>query len=275
MITELLLHDLCILVNRYMLEASVLGNKLRESAKHIDYDNKALICRLQKQYVEAEREKDKGGDKSKPSDGSESLATPPMLPSPASMTSSAGSTPPGKSVEEAQPAPPTAAPTKDKAKGGMPVSLRNPDEVWSDLAVPDTYFTEVCWTQVRQRKSESEGIIGVMQSLTLAQEHFTLPIMSKLYPRTFARVLNTTYTATDEYHPEIEDEEGELFWPGQVMTGGIAWYCAVGKAMLKEFSKEYGYRSIDGAISRRDMDFRELHHRVHTPLAWGDPRYER
>lgn len=258
-----------------MIEASVLSNKLRESAKSNDHDNKILICRLQKLYVEDEQKKEKGADKSKAIDGSASLATPPMLPSPASISSN-GSTPPGKKAEDVQPPPTTAAPRKGK-DGGMPIALRNPDEVWSDKPVPDNYYTEVNWSQVRMRKSESEGIIGVMQSLTLAQEHFTLPILAKLFPRTFKRILNTTYNATDEYHPDIEDEDGELFWPGQVMVnaGGIAWYCAVGKAMLKEFSKEYGYRSIDGAVSRRDIDFRELHYKVPTPMAWGDLRYDR
>ncbi|GJE92258.1 hypothetical protein PsYK624_084120 [Phanerochaete sordida] len=247
----------------YMIEASVLSNKLRESARPIDSDNRALLCRLQKQFVEDEK---KSSDKSKSSDGSESLATPPMLPSPASISSN-GSTPPGKKAEETQPTP--AAPRK-----GMPVALRNPEEVWQDLAVPDKYYTEVNWRQVRARKSESEGILGMMQCLTLAQDLFNLPMLAKLYPRTYKRILNTTFTATDEFHPDIEDEQGELFWPGQVMvnSGGVAWYCAVGKAMLKELGRENGYRGIDGAIDRKDLDGRDLHFKVALPAPWGELR---
>lgn len=247
----------------YMFEACVLSNKLRESARSIDYDNRVLICRLQKQFVEDEQRK--AAEKSKATDGSESLATPPMLPSPASI-SSTDSTPPSKEPETNEPATATVK--------GMPIALRNPDEVW-EIAVPENYYTEVNWKQVRMRKSESEGIMGLVHTLHLAQEHFTLPILAKLYPRTFKRILNTTYSATDEYHPDIEDEDGELFWLGQVMAGGVAWYCAVGKAMLKEFSKEYGYRSIDGAISKRDMDFRELQYKVAAPPPWGERPVER
>ena len=49
----------------------------------------------------------------------------------------------------------------------------------------------------------------------------------------------------------LEDEEGELFWPGQLITGGgMGWVCLMGKAMLKEFGRELGYQGLEGIIPK-------------------------
>ena len=45
----------------------------------------------------------------------------------------------------------------------------------------------------------------------------------------------------------MEDEEGELFWPGQCVTGeGLGWVCLMGRSMLREFGREVGYRGVEG-----------------------------
>lgn len=55
----------------------------------------------------------------------------------------------------------------------------------------------------------------------------------------------------EEHEPDIEDEEGELFWPGQSSTGeGLGWVCLMGKAMIKEFGKAYTYKGLDGVVPK-------------------------
>jgi len=67
----------------------------------------------------------------------------------------------------------------------------------------------------------------------------------------------STLTPQDEHEPDMEDDEGELLWPGQCVTGeGIGWVCLMGRAMVKEFGKEFGYRGIDGIIPKPDTDER-------------------
>lgn len=87
--------------------------------------------------------------------------------------------------------------------------------------------------------------------MTESQRTLTLPIMAKHFPRTFARMMYTSLSASDEIEPDIEDEEGELFWPGQLVAGeGIGWVCTMGKAMIKEFAKGYGYVGLEGVIPK-------------------------
>lgn len=82
-----------------------------------------------------------------------------------------------------------------------------------------------------------------------SQRYLTLPVLAKFYPRTFARVMYTSFGSTDELEPDFEDEEGELFWPGQAMAGeGLGWVCLMGKSMISEFSKRYGYLGIEGVL---------------------------
>lgn len=84
-----------------------------------------------------------------------------------------------------------------------------------------------------------------------SQKTLNLPIMSRHFPRTFARMMYSSLSANDEIEPDIEDEEGELFWPTQLVTGeGIGWVCTMGKAMIKEFAKNYGYVGMEGVIPK-------------------------
>jgi hypothetical protein len=84
-----------------------------------------------------------------------------------------------------------------------------------------------------------------------SQKTLTLPVMKRCFPKTFDRMMGTTLLYNEEHEPDIEDEEGELFWPGQLVTGeGLGWVCLMGKAMVKEFGKEYGYKGIDGVVPK-------------------------
>ena len=58
--------------------------------------------------------------------------------------------------------------------------------------------------------------------------------MVTLLPHTFSRVVHTSLGPKDEHLPLIDDDESELCWPGQFLTGqGMAWLCHMGMSMLR------------------------------------------
>ena len=84
-----------------------------------------------------------------------------------------------------------------------------------------------------------------------SQETLTLPILREHFPKTFARMVFSTLAYDEEHEPEFEDEEGELFWPDQCITGeGLGWVCLMGKAMISEFGKEIGYLGKEGIVPK-------------------------
>ena len=90
-----------------MLDGFINGARIRDQAREIDYDNGRRLVKLESLLKEKKKEEAKERAlAASASNGANSLATPPMLPSPASMTSSASSTPAGKRADEA----PTPAP---------------------------------------------------------------------------------------------------------------------------------------------------------------------
>ena len=79
----------------------------------------------------------------------------------------------------------------------------------------------------------------------------TLAVMAKHFPKTFARIIHSSLNHTEESEPDMEDDEGELFWPGSAQLGeGIGWLCTMAKAMVKEFGRDYGYMGYGGAVRK-------------------------
>ncbi|THH07015.1 hypothetical protein EW145_g3667 [Phellinidium pouzarii] len=84
-----------------------------------------------------------------------------------------------------------------------------------------------------------------------SEKTLSLAIMREHFPRTFGRMVCSTLSAEEEYEPDMEDGEGELFWPNQCVTGdGIGWVCLMGRAMVREFGKDIGYASVDAIIPK-------------------------
>lgn len=84
-----------------------------------------------------------------------------------------------------------------------------------------------------------------------AQSTLSLPLLREHFPRTFGRMVYSTLSAGDEHEPDMEDEEGELFWPGQCVTGeGLGWVCLMGRSMVREFGREVGYRGVEGLVEK-------------------------
>lgn len=232
--------NLSLVVHSYMLDGFINGFRIRDQAREINIDNDRVLKLLEaRNHEKRERvEREKASLANGPN-GAGSLATPPMLPSPASMTSSASSTPAGKRADEAVPPAPVAKEAQNRE--------RDPQ--------PDKSVTiEMNWFQIKARRSLTDALVTAWDDMKKSQDLLSLPILAKHYPRTFARVIHTTLSANDEHEPDIEDEEGELYWPGQLLAGGVGWVCALGKAMIKEFGKEFGYRGIDSVVRKDEGD---------------------
>lgn len=230
-----------------MIEAFIHGRKFTYAVKGIDKENDRLFNKLRADWIaETERELAKAERESKPSPG--------MLPSPESIagTSSANSTPATNRPEGT----PNNTPANSSRPSGGASSQQQSTLAAHRLAdqMPPPHLTvPVNSVFLASRKSQSGGLNAAHWCMDNSQRFLTLPIMAKHYPRTFSRMVYSTYSATDEHEPDIEDEEGELFWPGQLVTGeGLGWVCTMGKAMIKEFGKNYHYMGLDGVIPKPD-----------------------
>ena len=88
-------------------------------------------------------------------------------------------------------------------------------------------------------------------TMNMAQKYLSLPILREHFPRTFGRMVFSTLTAQEEHEPFMDDEDGELFWPGQCVTGeGLGWVCLMGRAMINEFGREFGYQGVKGIVKK-------------------------
>lgn len=89
------------------------------------------------------------------------------------------------------------------------------------------------------------------RALTYAPSSLNLRTLMIHFPKTFARVLYSTLQHDDEAEPDMEDKDGELYWPSTPSSGeGIGWVCLLGKAMISEFGSTIGYRGYDGCVPK-------------------------
>ncbi|KAJ7703068.1 hypothetical protein B0H17DRAFT_1194311 [Mycena rosella] len=192
-----------------------------------------------------------------------SSATPVMLPSPASLAPSANSTPTNRdggtpsstagSTSSATAPHPVAA---GLTPSTLPSALLPPE--YKHVPIPahvagamDNVVVPIAPRLLNELKNESLGIANAAYCMNNSQTLLNLPIMARFFPTTFARMVSSTLSPNEEHEPDFEDEEGELFWPGQSSTGeGLGWVCLMGKAMIKEFGKAYAYRGLDGVVPK-------------------------
>ncbi|KAF9012442.1 hypothetical protein BDQ17DRAFT_1343898, partial [Cyathus striatus] len=254
----------------WMIEAFIHGRKMHYAVRtYLDRDMENVQRRTREKIADAadaaQKPEDNGllGVNAALLAAGKSQATPTMLPSPASIApaNSANSTPTGRddgtpntangragpSTAQAavrpgvQPSGPSLVPKslipKYLAEGPQPI----PQHVMEAMAA----VTEpIGPTLVHNVKDLTAAVHAAGYCMTASQTSLNLPIMARHFPITFAR-------PTEEHEPDFEDEEGELFWPGQLMTGeGLGWVCLMGKAMIKEFGKAYGYKGLDGVVPK-------------------------
>ncbi|KAH9940480.1 uncharacterized protein BXZ73DRAFT_88711 [Epithele typhae] len=155
-----------------------------------------------------------------------------MLPSPASSstTSSSHSTPLGghnAAPHRPPPPPPPPHPTAEN----------------SDIRVDVTEMF------LLQNRSLSGSVRMVGGRFADAEDTLSLSTLCRHFPRTFARVVHSNLSAQDEYQPDFQDQECELHWPVQSLTGGgLGWACHMGMSMVKEYGKDFGYQSVANPV---------------------------
>ncbi|KAG6918706.1 hypothetical protein DXG01_012191 [Tephrocybe rancida] len=190
-------------------------------------------------------------------------ATPPMLPSPESIApaNSANSTPTTRDEGTPTSLPPPGPSAQQRAPhlpGQQTIRGRLLPHRYRDVPIPaDTMDAMLSVTStvslpfLQNIREQTIGTTAAAHCLRESQTTLNLTTLVRFFPTTFARVINTTLLPTEEYEPDIEDEEGELYWPGQAITGeGLGWVCLLGKAMIKEFGKAYGYKGVDGVVPK-------------------------
>jgi hypothetical protein len=193
--------------------------------------------------------------------------TPPMLPSPASIVSanSANSTP--ASHAEGTPRsidlPSDILPVVGQSSTDLQLPPRMMDRLskqWkSGKPIPTAAHSEISRVTVgvqvgvvESLQDASNDLLSSGQSMKSAQLLLNLGVVSREFPITFARMIHSTLAPNEEHEPDLEDEEGELYWPTQCIGGeGLGWVCLMGKAMINEFGKRYDYRGIDGVIPKQ------------------------
>ncbi|KAI0633323.1 hypothetical protein C8Q77DRAFT_1073237 [Trametes polyzona] len=227
----------------FMIDAYIHGRKLKYQAAALDRENDQKINRLNIQWKADKAQAQARAAAAAQTSGT--AGTPNMLPSPASSNSanSSHSTPlaghgtPGHNV----PMDVDSQPDANHGGGGA-----------DRLTLPPPHITIPVNTQfIFDRKSQCSGLLFTSHYMQTAQQHLNLAVMARHFPRTLARMMFSTLGPQDEHEPDFQDDDGELFWPPQAVTGeGLGWVCLMGMAMVKEFGKEYGYQGVDGAVPR-------------------------
>ncbi|KIK94982.1 hypothetical protein PAXRUDRAFT_141717 [Paxillus rubicundulus Ve08.2h10] len=204
-----------------------------------------------------------------------SQATPQMLPSPASIaptnsanstpiTSSSGGTPNTNSSSTTLVASQSSNPPRSAHTGpvALPPYLVVHVPNGSDGRAPSAGMIAAAANATASfgptftftLKEQSNGVVSAGYCMDHAQKYLTLPILARHYPTTFARMVGTSLSVHEEHEPDIEDEEGELFWPGQCITGeGLGWVCLMGKAMVKEIGRDFGYIGLIGVVPKPEV----------------------
>lgn len=268
----------------YMIEGFIHARKVAYSSRtYLDGEIDKLVNTARKSTQQAISEAESGGGNSALL-GGKPQATPPMLPSPASIvpTNSANSTPtnrdgtPSSSNTRSASSASSSAPPAHEVGPAIPARLL--PRPYAQIAfqggpVPphitaaaNKVSIPVSLQIIGAIKDQTGGINAAADRLNTAQQLLTLPIMARHFPKTFARMIHSTLSSTEEHEPDIEDEEGELSWPGQCINGeGLGWVCLMGQAMIREFGKAYGYKGLKGVVPKPSVES----HRHHLPQRSG------
>ena len=207
--------------------------------------------------------------------GSGSVNTPTMLPSPASA-SSVNSTPTMANRSPVNPAPSNPS----QPAGSVPSQLPNPPQSspsHSPSQIPTAFPLMLQPETVAAFRNQNLAIHAAKWCSHIASQHVSIPILMRHFPTTWARIAGSSLSADEEHEPDIEDDEGELYWPGQSQIGeGLGWVCLMGKAMIKEFGEGIGYLGINGVIRKEDVvrvrEVRRGGPSTHNTSHHGQPR---
>eukprot|EP00914_Ancora_sagittata_P003874 GHVO01008367.1.p1 GENE.GHVO01008367.1~~GHVO01008367.1.p1 ORF type:complete len:234 (-),score=4.86 GHVO01008367.1:217-843(-) len=196
-----------------------------------------------------------------------------MLPSPASIgaTSSANSTPTNRDgtpvssgIRSASSSSANNAPSSSSSSTDPIVptrflppqyQVRNPPS--HVLAAAGNVYATLNLNQLALVLDHVSSFQQITSDIKLAEQHLNLPIMARHFPRTFARMVHSTLKSSEEHEVDFEDDDGELLWPDQCVTGrGLGWLCYMGEAMIREFGKQFDYKGIKGVVPKPRHDSR-------------------
>lgn len=247
-----------------MIEGFIQGRKMLHSVRHnLEKDMEKVHSTTSHKIAAAAEEAIAAGDPILGINASllHGKPPPPMLPSPNSANSTPvnrdESTPDSAASRPAPPAATQAAPRPSQYTGIVPSKLvpeyltNGPQPIPDHVMKAMADVTEpIGPTLVQGLKDLTSGFSATAWCMS-PQNMLTLPIMRRCFPKTWTRMMYTTLLPTEEHEPDFEDEEGELYWPDQCVNGeGIGWVCLMGKAMINEFGKAYGYKGLDGVVPK-------------------------
>jgi len=185
--------------------------------------------------------------------GSGSVNTPTMLPSPASA-SSVNSTPTMANRSPVNPGPPNQSQPSSSVPSQLATNVPQSSSTHPPSQIPTVFPLMLQPETITAFRNQNLAIHAAQWCSHLASQHLSIPVLMRHFPTTWARISGSNLSADEEHEPDIEDDEGELYWPGQSQLGeGLGWVCLMGKAMVKEFGKGIGYLGIDGVILKEDV----------------------
>lgn len=203
-------------------------------------------------YREIERQQQDAQAAVSQKHGSGSVNTPTMLPSPASA-SSVNSTPTMANRSPVNPGPSNQSQPSSSVPSQLPTPPQ-PSPPHPSSQIPTVFPLMLQPETIAAFRNQNLAIHAAKWCSHIASQNLNIPILMRHFPTTWARISGSSLSADEEHEPDIEDDEGELYWPGQSQIGeGLGWVCLVGKAMIKEFGKGIGYLGINGVIRKEDV----------------------
>lgn len=203
-------------------------------------------------------------------------ATPPMLPSPASITAtnSANSTPTGRSIGTPNAAGPSA-PSSSSILLSSQIPRRMAEKLTRkgrDKHISPEAASAISKITVAIEPAMVQDLLDVVQQFSQTRSCFgnaqtlTMHTMSRHFPKTYSRIVSSLLTAQEEHEPVFGDDESELFWPPPPATAeGLGWVCLMGRAMTREFGEAYGYLGEKGLIAKPEPDEASSRHSSARP----------
>ncbi|GJJ06174.1 hypothetical protein Clacol_000363 [Clathrus columnatus] len=157
---------------------------------------------------------------------------------------------------------PPAIVTSRATPHGPAVSNSSSSSSGQPLNVPKSYFDAVqSAINYSQRSARNVSVAGV---------YLNLPILSRCYPKTYARILTCQLRIEEEYEADFDQDEcsrpdsdpdhtpgpgeGPLMWPIALSTpqvDGLVWMLLLGRSMIREIAYPAGYRGMEG-LQRKD-----------------------
>ncbi|KAH9485020.1 hypothetical protein JR316_0001924 [Psilocybe cubensis] len=250
----------------YMIEAFIRGRNMYHSVHNsLDADMDKVLEGAEKKIASAAAAAVEADPVFAASLGLLNGKAPPMLPSPSSSNSTPANRDEGtpsnntaNAATRATQAANHAASRESQYTGSVPFKLLPQYIRESTTPIPPHVMTAMSnvgepinSTLVQSLKDLTTNYNHTVWCTQASQQTLNLPILRRCFPQTWARMMYSTLSPTEEHEPDFEDEEGELYWPDQCVNGeGIGWVCLMGKAMITEFGKAYGYKGLEGAVPK-------------------------